>query len=585
MSLNQLTVAKKLALGFSIVILASIAVATYGTLHLKLIGSSMSTLADVRMVNTEYAHSVKDNLNLIARSVRNIALLSDDAEIKTEKERIEKAKMANADLFGKLDISIGQGPGHDALKETENNRIQYNASIDKAVNIALAKNPEETRNVLLKETRPIQSAYFRSLESLIESQRNLMIASASETQAAVSEASLVMIAIALFSVVFGTTVAWLITRNLLGQLGGEPTYAASVAREISEGNLVGHVETRPGDTTSLLAAMKVMKDGLAKVVFDVRQGSEGVSTASAQIAAGNQDLSARTESQASALEQTAASMEELSATVKQNADGARQADQVAKNASTVAAQGGDVVAQVVETMKEINGSSKKMVDIIGVIESIAFQTNILALNAAVEAARAGEQGRGFAVVASEVRNLAGRSADAAKEIKSLIGSSIERVEQGSRLVDQAGTTMANVVTAIRQVTDLVAEISAASSEQAAGVSQVGEAVTQMDQVTQQNAALVEEMAAAAGSLRAQSAELVQTVAVFKLSARDGALAIHNPALPKSMTAFQQPVAVSRKSAAPLQAPVKKIATSKAAHPPHKSQPAAIAGDADAWESF
>jgi methyl-accepting chemotaxis protein len=242
-----------------------------------------------------------------------------------------------------------------------------------------------------------------------------------------------------------------------------------------------------------------------------------VASASAQIASGNHDLSSRTESQASALEQTAASMEQLSATVKQNADSARQANQLALSASGTAVQGGEVVARVVETMKGINDSSRKIADIIGVIDGIAFQTNILALNAAVEAARAGEQGRGFAVVASEVRSLAGRSAEAAQEIKMLINASVERVEQGTLQVDQAGTTMAEVVTGIKRVTDLMGEISAASNEQSQGVAQVGEAVMQMDQVTQQNAALVEEMAAAASSLKSQAQELVETVAVFKLS--------------------------------------------------------------------
>jgi hypothetical protein len=256
-------------------------------------------------------------------------------------------------------------------------------------------------------------------------------------------------------------------------------------------------------------------------VRSVRQGSESVSTASAEIAQGNNDLSARTESQASSLEETAASMEQLSATVKQNAHSAREANQLAANASLVAQNGGEVVGQVVHTMRDINESSRRIADIISVIDGIAFQTNILALNAAVEAARAGEQGRGFAVVASEVRALAGRSAEAAREIKSLISASVEKVEQGTSLVDTAGTTMTEVVSSIRRVTDLMGEIDSASNEQAMGVAQVGEAVSQMDQVTQQNAALVEEMAAAASSLKMQAQELVQTVAVFKLAEGSG----------------------------------------------------------------
>jgi len=298
--------------------------------------------------------------------------------------------------------------------------------------------------------------------------------------------------------------------------------ALELARGVAAGDLSQEIVPRGKDEMGqLLVALADMQTSLSGVVRTVRQGSEGVATASAEIAQGNNDMSARTESQASALEQTAASMEELSGTVRQNADSARSANQLALSASAVAVRGGEVVAQVVDTMRGINDSSRKISDIIQVIDGIAFQTNILALNAAVEAARAGEQGRGFAVVASEVRSLAGRSADAAKEIKSLINASVERVEHGTTLVDQAGSTMTEVVTSIRRVTDIMGEISAASNEQALGVAQVGEAVKQMDEVTQQNAALVEEMAAAASSLKNQATDLVQAVGVFKLNP-DGA---------------------------------------------------------------
>lgn len=308
-----------------------------------------------------------------------------------------------------------------------------------------------------------------------------------------------------------------IVRGLGRQLGGEPVEASDLARSVVAGDLTARVSLKAGDTTSMMAQLSTMQHGLGQVVGKVRKGAQAVATSSAEIAQGNNDLSARTESQASALEQTAASMEQLSSTVKQNAESAKLANQLAQKASAVAIQGGEVVTQVVETMKGINDSSKKIADIISVIDGIAFQTNILALNAAVEAARAGEQGRGFAVVATEVRSLAGRSADAAKEIKSLINASVERVEQGTILVDTAGNTMTAVVGAIRRVTDIMGEINAATNEQAAGVSQVGEAVQQIDQVTQQNAALVEEMAAAATSLRSQADELVATVAIFKLA--------------------------------------------------------------------
>jgi len=294
--------------------------------------------------------------------------------------------------------------------------------------------------------------------------------------------------------------------------------AVEIASAVSQGNLSIHVPVRGSNELGrLMLALQTMRNHLSDVVQNVRQGSEAVAIASAEIAQGNHDLSARTENQASALQQTAASTEQLSAAVKQNADTARQANQLALNASSIAERGGKVVGGVVDTMKDINDASQKISDIISVIDGIAFQTNILALNAAVEAARAGDQGRGFAVVASEVRSLAGRSADAAKEIKTLISNSVARVNQGTTLVNQAGVTMTEVVSSIKRVTDLMGEISTASSEQSLGVSQVGEAVNQMDQVTQQNAALVEEMAAAASSLKAQAAELVRAVAVFKLA--------------------------------------------------------------------
>ena len=310
--------------------------------------------------------------------------------------------------------------------------------------------------------------------------------------------------------------ALVVAHSITSQLGMELNEAMAWTQSIAAGDLStkGMLSSYVHD--SLAASLAAMVDTLASIVSKVREGSDSVATASAEIAQGNQDLSSRTESQASSLEQTSASMEELGSTVKQNADSAHHANQLANSASVIAVEGGAVVAQVVETMKGINEASRKISDIIGVIDGIAFQTNILALNAAVEAARAGEQGRGFAVVASEVRSLAGRSADAAKEIKHLISASVERVGHGTTLVDQAGVTMSEVVTSIKRVTDIMNEISAASNEQSAGVAQVGEAVVQMDRATQQNAALVEEMAAAAGSLKTQAQELVQTVAVFNL---------------------------------------------------------------------
>ncbi|WP_288011564.1 methyl-accepting chemotaxis protein [Diaphorobacter sp.] len=385
-------------------------------------------------------------------------------------------------------------------------------------------------------------------------------------------------------------IGWLVARSILRQLGAEPSQLNAITHEMAQGNLA--VEIPPArDSNSVIHGIQTMRDNVAEIVQGVRRSSEHVATASAEISQGNHDLSGRTESQASALEETAASMEQLGATVRQNADNARQANQLAMNASTVAVQGGEVVSEVVDTMRGINESSRKIADIIGVIDGIAFQTNILALNAAVEAARAGEQGRGFAVVAGEVRALAQRSAEAAKEIKQLITASVERVEQGSQLVDKAGATMTEVVTAIRRVTDIMGEISAASSEQSSGVAQVGEAITQMDQATQQNAALVEEMAAAASSLSGQARELVEAVAVFKLAQNASALPrmapVHAAAVPTPVPATSAtPAAPARPATppAPARAPTAALARPAAARP-QPAQAARTAGDNDEWESF
>jgi len=413
----------------------------------------------------------------------------------TQQARLEKLlqyhqqflSVANNLIRIRQDVTAGKTPIDDLLKE-------FNLGKDKAAMDAFRTGIAEVVN---------------TESSLLDERSATLASTASSTNNILVFGGLLLCAVTVF---LGT---WL-TRSIFRQLGAEPSVAAALVTATAQGDLSIPIILRNGDTSSLLAQLSVMQLSLSQTVSAVRENADGVATASAQIAQGNQDLSGRTEQQASALEETAASMEELSSTVKQNADNARQASQLAVNASSVASEGGAVVQQFVQTMNGINDSSKKMAEIIGVIDGIAFQTNILALNAAVEAARAGEQGRGFAVVASEVRSLAQRSAGAAKEIKGLIDASMSQVRQGTELVAKAGHTMSEVVTAIRQVTDIIGEVSAASSEQSLGVSQVGEAVTQMDQVTQQNAALVEESAAAASSLSAQASKLQQSVATFRL---------------------------------------------------------------------
>ena len=480
------------------------------------------------------------------------------------------------------------------LKEShEPALVFFRLGFDELVPAIQSNNRDAVTSVMGK----IGSAYETHREAIdkVVAMAN-QAAQTDETDAAnlIASSTTLLMGILAASIAVCLGVSLLIIRSILNPLNE----AVRVVKTFASGNLRVQIDARGYDEfAQLLSALQEMQTSLVKLVSTVRSGAEGVAIASAEIAQGNQDLSGRTESQASALEQTAASMEELGSTVRLNADNARQANQLSLNASTVAIRGGDVVAQVVDTMKGINDSSRKISDIISVIDGIAFQTNILALNAAVEAARAGEQGRGFAVVASEVRSLAGRSSEAAREIKTLINASVERVEKGSALVDQAGVTMTEVVSSIRRVTDIMGEISSASSEQSSGVAQVGEAITQMDQATQQNAALVEEMAAAALSLKSQSQELVNTVAMFGVDSASGRPAARQTLTPPQPAA--RPVSPSRPLAKLQQRQYGADAASKPALSPPQSlktsaplatraAPAASLGSGSAdkdWESF
>ena len=375
--------------------------------------------------------------------------------------------------------------------------------------------PAEAIKVLNVGETPAWRQLREKLVSEISSGREQALAAQQATRERADSMISIAVGLAIVAALASMALVVLMRRTVQRELGGDPADVRRALQQLANGDLTS-AQAQAGAPQGVMAELLRTRHKLRDLVAHVQKSAGSISVSTQEIASGNNDLSARTEQQASALEETAASMEELGSTVRQNADNAREANQMAVKASTVAVLGGNVVAEVVETMKGINSSSKKISDIISVIDGIAFQTNILALNAAVEAARAGEQGRGFAVVASEVRSLAGRSAEAAREIKGLITASVERVEQGSVLVDKAGATMTDVVSAIRKVTDIMGEISSASSEQSTGVGQVGEAVTQMDQATQQNAALVEEMAAAASSLNSQARELVNAVAVFKI---------------------------------------------------------------------
>ena len=514
--LNNMTVTAKLGLGFAALVFLGLLQAGYSWVSLRGLSADLTLLTEDRMLKVNQLGEMKDNANIVARAVRNMVMLEEPADLQAEKKRIDEAFAKNAELFKTLTITVRSDKGKDALKAIEDTRAPYNAAMATVIGLSLANKDAEAISYLLKEVRPLQSAYFKALDASSKLQRELATQLGKDASTNSNTAILLLTLIALSAAVIGGLTAWAISRNLSRQLGGEPRDVVQLANAIAEGDLGQQFQPRHGDTTSVVAAMRRMNDSLAKIVGEVRSGTNTIATASGQIAAGNADLSTRTEQQASSLEETASSMEELNSTVKLNADNARQANRLSITASDIALKGGTVVSQVVDTMSSINASSKKIVEIIGVIDGIAFQTNILALNAAVEAARAGEQGRGFAVVASEVRNLAQRSAAAAKEIKMLIGDSVEKVETGAKLVDQAGATMDEIVASVKHVTDIMGEISSAGNEQTAGIEQINQAITQMDQVTQQNAALVEEAAAAAQSLRDQARNLAQLVSAFKL---------------------------------------------------------------------
>ena len=551
MKFLNLTIAKRLGLGFGLVSLFLLLVIALGLTSMRQIQDRMDEATKVNNVETRLAQTMDLTVTERALALRNLILLKEEKEIQIEVARIaeqEKKYAAAQQKLGEMFAKL-EGTSSEEKSLLEQIRTQSGLAapfIQRAAALALEQKQDDAYKLLRYEFRPVQKRWWELLRTLIAVEEKQNSEASSMAEAAYSQARLVMLSIGSLALLTSLLAAVLITRSVTRQLGCEPDEAAAIAGQIASGNLAVPIHTRAGDTHSLLHAMQSMRDSLAQIVQQVHASTETIATAAGQIAMGNLDLSSRTEQQASTLEQTASSMEELTSTVRINTDHARQANGLAESASDVATKGGAVVAQVVDTMAAIDVSARKIVDIIAVIDGIAFQTNILALNAAVEAARAGEQGRGFAVVATEVRNLAQRSAAAAKEIKDLIGDSVDKVQAGNRLVEQAGSTMHEVVASVRRVTGIMSEMMSASQEQSAGIEQINIAVTQMDNVTQQNAALVEEAAAAAQAMQEQVNSLNEVVSVFRV----GNIAGGREAPPRVVSRPPPPLAARRPPATP-----------------------------------
>ena len=590
MNFSDIKISYKLGAVFLVLVVSTAMAGGFALLQLAKINGNTEELATNWLPSVTYIGDLQGNLNAIRRAEMQHVMAVLGEEKSPEEDRINASKTKIAEVGTKYKALITSAEEEQAWNEYQKNLARYYEAQKKLLELSNVGPAEAIASVayLNGESQAALRALFKSMDAMNALNKQGVEKAYTSAKGTYSMARGGLLAVMLAAIALAAGLGLWITRLITRPL----KFAVEAAQGFAKGDLTVSMEATGKDEISLLLhAMEDMRVSLAGVVSNVRRGSESVANASAEIAQGNHDLSSRTEQQASALEQTAASMEELGSTVKGNAEAAQQANRLASDASTVAIQGGEVVNQVVETMKGINDSSRKISDIISVIDGIAFQTNILALNAAVEAARAGEQGRGFAVVASEVRSLAGRSAEAAKEIKNLINASVERVEQGTALVDRAGETMTRVVESIKRVTDIMGEISSASSEQASGVAQVGEAVSHMDTATQQNAALVEQMAAAASSLKSQAHELVQVVSTFKLSAGQEVNVSYATA-PRTVPTPIAPPPATAKLAAPAQKPAKKpapkaIAAPKSAPEPAKAAARPVAKPAadDDWETF
>jgi methyl-accepting chemotaxis protein len=511
--IRNMRIGQRLAVGFGFVIALLVLLAGISWLRMESLNREMETLVQVRYANTVAANRIKEDVSEATRSMLNVLIMSDPDQIRKELANTEARSAKASEAVAALNKHILDPEGTGILKALAAIQDKFLPAQAKFIGLVNEDKKDEAMVKFMFSLRPQQSRYFEQLDKFIAYQNAAMTQAGLDAAAVTHRTQALILVLAGAACLLSLGVAFLSTRSITGPLG----QVVQIARRVADGDLTSEIAVDSRDEAGqMMEALRHMNDSLIRIVGEVRSSTESMSGVSGEIASGNLDLSSRTEAQAISLADTSSSMRELTDTVQQNADNARQANTLAAQASAVAARGGSVVSHVIATMGSITQSSKKIVDIIGVIDGIAFQTNILALNAAVEAARAGEQGRGFAVVAAEVRNLAQRSAAAAKEIKLLISDSVDKVHEGSHLVEQAGVTMAEVVESVRRVTDIMAEITAASVEQSAGIAEVSRNIVEMDQATQQNAALVEEAAASAAAMQDQAARLARAVSVFKL---------------------------------------------------------------------
>ena len=530
-SLSRLNIGARLSLAFGLVLVLLILTLALSLNALREMQARTARIIDDHNVKVSAANTATSAIRDVAAYASNIAMLDDDAAMEVERRKLSEVRGKYGAAKALLTRLIDDDQGKELLAKLNASLAVAVPLNNQMIEMRLQHKNAEAIAFLMNKASPALRDTIVALDAIVSYETETTRRVADEAREDYLRTRNLLFALGAIAIILCAMIAWRITRSIKIPL----TRALSVAEAVAAGDVSTKILSVAADETGrLLSALKKMNDNLNRIVGRVRSGAETIATASAEIAAGNRSLSDRTEQQAASLEETASSMEELTATVRQNADNARQANQLAAAASEVAVKGGDVVSQVVATMASINDSSRKVVDIIAVIDGIAFQTNILALNAAVEAARAGEQGRGFAVVASEVRALAQRSAGAAREIKTLIDDSVEKVGSGTKLVDSAGETMQEVVASVGKVRDIIEEIASASAEQTAGIEQIHQAVTQMDQTTQQNAALVEQASAASEALRDQAVQLTNAVSIFKLGADEPSLMViddYRPQLP------------------------------------------------------